>query len=243
MNATFHAGVQAIVVCVPAVPNIYHIQEERDPNTFSLRQSVQTPSVTGQARPCHHSVTQTAAADAAFTTRAEIHQYSNDDTPGHSGDTDEGQEHHYASAAPHEDSSSPGATCPDSLQLGSGQPVSQIDEAECDEEERPYGMATDNPLYEDTNINRSDQTPHYCAVNENQVETSPFSSLYGQQPEDTNLNRGNPTPYYCAVNVNPTVPPFSTNSLYGQQPENNIMAHGSTRTTDMLYESCPATDE
>ncbi|KAI8511228.1 hypothetical protein Bbelb_103280 [Branchiostoma belcheri] len=220
-SATFHAGVQAMVISVPAVPNAYQIQEELDPNTFSLRRSqlVQTPSVTDEARSRLHAVTQTAAADTAVTTQAEIHQYSNDDTSGHSADTEEGQ-HHYASAAPpplpvgeDEDSSSPGATSPYPLQPRSGQHVRQTDEIESDEEEMPYGMATENPVYEDTNLNQINPTPYYCAVNENQSETTPS---------------------------------VSRNSLYGRQPENSTAAHDSIRTTenlDILYQSCQATDE
>ncbi|KAI8511229.1 hypothetical protein Bbelb_103290 [Branchiostoma belcheri] len=208
----------------------------------------------GEARSRPHSVTQTSAADTALSTRAEIHQYSNDDTPGHSGDTEEGQDH-YASAAPPPlpvcDGYGPGATGPDPLQPGAGQPVCHMDETESDEEERPYGMATENPVYEDTNLNQSHPTPYYCAVNVNQSESTPSvsrSSLYGQQPENTDLNLSNPTPCYCAVNENQveTTCSLSRNSLYGQQPENMTAAHDSARTTedlDILYESCQATDE
>ncbi|KAI8521388.1 hypothetical protein Bbelb_011420 [Branchiostoma belcheri] len=121
-----------MAVCVPAVPSIANhcIKEELNPNTFSLRHF-------------HLAETQTAAADTALTTQAEIHQYSNDDTPEHSADTEEGQDHHYASAAPpplpvcdDEDNPSPRATGPDPLQAAPGQPASHIDETESDEEER-----------------------------------------------------------------------------------------------------------
>ncbi|XP_019630588.1 PREDICTED: uncharacterized protein LOC109474678 [Branchiostoma belcheri] len=183
-------------------------------------------------------------ANTTLTTQADIHQYSNDDTPGHSGDTEEGQDHIYASAAPpplpvcddednlspgatgpcplqaahswdseegqdhlytSEDNKSPEATVPYPLQSESGQTDSQIDEIESDEEERPYGMATENPVYEDTNLSQSNPTPPYCAVDSNQVETNPSvsrNSLYGQQLENTNLNQSNPTQYYCAANAN-----------------------------------------
>ncbi|KAI8509415.1 hypothetical protein Bbelb_132630 [Branchiostoma belcheri] len=118
LHATLHVGVQAMIVCVPAVPNIAvnYAKDGLDPNTFSQRrvQSDETRSVIEEARTC-------TAADTALATQAEIHQYSNVDT---SGD--------FEDAAP-------------------------------DEEEMMYGIATANSVYEDTNLNQSNPTPHYCA--------------------------------------------------------------------------------
>ncbi|KAI8517994.1 hypothetical protein Bbelb_040110 [Branchiostoma belcheri] len=115
-----------MVACVPAVPNAYHIEEELDPNTFSQRRSqlVKTPPVAREAPSCSQCMTQDPVANTTLTTQAEIHhQYSNDDSPGHSGDTEEGQDHQYASVAPpplpvcdDEHNSSPGATGPYPLQ-------------------------------------------------------------------------------------------------------------------------------
>ncbi|KAI8511079.1 hypothetical protein Bbelb_101790 [Branchiostoma belcheri] len=201
--------------------------EELDPNTF------ETPSVTcvcaEDARSRSLSVTraQAAAADTALNAQEETHQYSNDDTPGHSADTKEGRDHHYASAAPPlpvcdgEDNSSPGATGLDPLQAVPGQPASQIDESESDEEERPYGMAAANSAYEDTNLYQNEivsgnHNPglRYSVVNATQSETTPSIQE-------------------------------SRNSLYGQQPENMTMVCDSTRSEDLdvLYGNCPATDE
>ncbi|KAI8511078.1 hypothetical protein Bbelb_101780 [Branchiostoma belcheri] len=213
-SATLHVGVQAMVACVHAVPNIanYRIKEELDPNSFPLRrfQLVETPlTVTGEAR--------YRPQRTALTTQADIHQYSNDDTPGHSADTEEGQDHHYAPAsAPDlpvcdgEDNSSPGATGPDPLQAV----------PESDEEERPYGIAAANSAYEDTNLYQNEivsdnhnPAPRYCAVNANHNEPTPS---------------------------------MSRNSLYGRHPENMTTACDSTSTMEdlgILYGNCPATDE
>ncbi|XP_019619858.1 PREDICTED: uncharacterized protein LOC109466568 [Branchiostoma belcheri] len=113
------------------------------------------------------------AADTAFTTQVEVHQYSNDDTPGHSADTEEGQDQ--------------------------GQSASHIDETESDEEERPYGMAAANSAYEDTDLHQNETVPgnhntapHYCAANSDQVGTTPSvsrNSLYGQQCENITVAR------------------------------------------------------
>ncbi|KAI8486795.1 hypothetical protein Bbelb_355430 [Branchiostoma belcheri] len=123
-RATLHVGAQAMIVCFPAILNIAdnYAKEELDPNTFSLRrfQSHETTSVAiiEEARSC-------TAADTAITTQAEIHQYSNVDTSGDSGD------------------------------------------AESNEEEMLYGIATANSVYEDTNLNQSNSTSHYHAQPEN----------------------------------------------------------------------------
>ncbi|KAI8486280.1 hypothetical protein Bbelb_359960 [Branchiostoma belcheri] len=120
LHATLHVGVQAMIVCVPAVPNIAdnYAKDGLDTNTFSLRrfQSEETTSVTSIEEAVSRST-----ADTALTTQADIHQYSNVDTSGDSGD------------------------------------------AASDEKEMMYGIATANSVYEDTNLNQSNPTPHYCA--------------------------------------------------------------------------------
>ncbi|KAI8509418.1 hypothetical protein Bbelb_132660 [Branchiostoma belcheri] len=79
LHATFHVGVQAMIVCVPAVPNIAvnYAKDGLDQNTLSLRrfQSDETRAVIEEARSC-------TAADTVLATQAEIHQYSNVDTSG-----------------------------------------------------------------------------------------------------------------------------------------------------------------
>ncbi|KAI8517993.1 hypothetical protein Bbelb_040100 [Branchiostoma belcheri] len=148
-------------VCVPAVPNIENntINEDLDLKTFSQRGFKLDKN-------------QTAVADTTLTTQAEIHhQYSNDDSPGHSGDSEEGQDHQYAS----EGNSSRGATGPDPQQLLE-QPASQIDEIESDEEIRPYGIAaanSANSLY--------GQQPENITTARNGIEED-LGNLYGSCP-------------------------------------------------------------
>ncbi|CAH1266248.1 Hypp3327 [Branchiostoma lanceolatum] len=152
----------AVCVNIHAIPSIvnHEIKEELESDTFPLRrfQLVETSYVTaGEAHSRSQGVTETAVADTTLTTQAEIHQYSNEDTSVHSGDTEEGQDHRHASAAPSrppvcddEGSSSPGATGhsvnSDPLEAAAGQPASQIEDIESDEEERPYGIATENEV-------------------------------------------------------------------------------------------------
>ncbi|KAI8517992.1 hypothetical protein Bbelb_040090 [Branchiostoma belcheri] len=190
-----------MAVSVPAVPNIenHTINEELDLNTFSQRGFKLDEN-------------QTAVADTTLTTQAEIHhQYSNDDTPGHSGDTEEGQDHQYAS----EGNSSRGATGPDPQQVLE-QPASQINEIESDEEIRPYGIAAANSAYEDTNLYQNECVPGSDdpAVNENEVKTAPSvsrNSLYEIACMDSN-----PKTSPCTMARNSTAEDLGI--LYGHCP-------------------------
>ncbi|CAH1269017.1 Hypp4067 [Branchiostoma lanceolatum] len=138
-------------------------EEETNTSAFPLRRlrskESQWPAMKiGATQYNFHRGAEAPPAYTVGTTEAQVHHYNNDDA----ADADEKVQHHYASAAPpplpvHEGTAAQ-AVDTDVLEL-SEQPTFQIGNAEIEETEMPYGVATGNSLYQrDSDFNRESLT-------------------------------------------------------------------------------------
>eukprot|EP00058_Branchiostoma_floridae_P016975 XP_002602463.1 hypothetical protein BRAFLDRAFT_63448 [Branchiostoma floridae] len=199
-------GVQAMAVCIPH-HNLLKLTDdsregESNQNAFPLRrlrprEAHWSTMTMGATQYSFHCVAEARQADTDGTTEAEVHHYDNDDA----SDADEEEQYHqYASAAPlplpvYEETASKVL-----VEEESDQPAFHVGSTETGEEEKPYGVAAANSLYQrDTAPNRSGLTSvhechasaNYCAIEGNRIEKSfpavvEASELYHQ---DTTENR------------------------------------------------------
>eukprot|EP00058_Branchiostoma_floridae_P013856 XP_002599344.1 hypothetical protein BRAFLDRAFT_64303 [Branchiostoma floridae] len=160
-GAAVQVGLEAMAARNP-VNAMVDVVEEEENTDANLPQSLprdETQSATAtEATGTCQCVTET---DTTHTTEADIHVYSNDDTSADSDEDEEAPHHQYASAAPppvpdiDDDDGNPGQETAGYSTTEMVQEEHSTSQNESGDEDKPYGIAAANVVYQATAVHQS----------------------------------------------------------------------------------------